>query len=227
MPRASDADGDLVDELLGQVVDAGALEERQRRVAAHEAGARDDVDTGLGGQGFVVVDVPPVADTGRVDEGATAVLVELAELGTVSSYRCSGDFHQRESARRRACRSRCARGSRRPRGLLGRDRTQDGVHVWHGAHLRVSRSRGLSTSIRWMASLLSPSARGGGTKVVSTWVYAMSRCGRPLATPIALLDSRIAVTVARVDEGGHVSRARDVGQEGHVIKCPPGLERSG
>ena len=65
----ADADGDLVDELVGEVVDARALEERQRGVAADEAGAGDDVHAGLRRQRLVVVDVAAVADAGGVDEG--------------------------------------------------------------------------------------------------------------------------------------------------------------
>ncbi len=157
-PVSADADGDLVDELLGQVVDAGPLEERQRRVAADEAGARDDVDAGLGGQGLVVVDVAPVADAGGVDEGAAAVLVEQAELGDgllVPLLRRLPPAGVELAAGHAVADVLVDRDDPE---LLGRDR-----HPGRCSHVAwrspsVSRSRGLSTRIRWRSSSLSPCA---------------------------------------------------------------------
>src|SRR5690606_8283902 len=77
---AADTDRELMDELVGEVLDARLGEVLESSVSAHEAGGGDDVDTGLLGDRLVVVDVAAVADAGGIHEGLPAVVGELAQL---------------------------------------------------------------------------------------------------------------------------------------------------
>ena len=131
----ADADGDLMNELTREVLDVCSFEERKCGVAADKAGARDDVDAGLGGQRLVVVDVTAVADSGDVDEGSAAVLVKFPKLGDGLGVPLLGGLPplRVQLGARHAVPDVLVDGH--DPEFLGGDRPQNGVHSRHNTHL--------------------------------------------------------------------------------------------
>ena len=107
----ADADGDLVDEVLGQILHARPGEERQRGVAADEAGAGDDVHAGLR--------ATATCSSRRRDRCRCRSRRRMCRRRTRGT--CAASARSPRSAapassttwcpaRSRACRTRCARG---------------------------------------------------------------------------------------------------------------------